>query len=69
MRMKGILHTYLEQFDTDTQDTFEKLVKHTAEVENVTEALKATDPIESVRRLNSIRNRVEEFVLNKFVCQ
>jgi len=69
MRMKGTLQAYLEQFDTDIQDSFEKLVKRTAEVENVTEELKATDQMEWVRRMNNIRNRAEEFVLNEFVYQ
>ena len=67
MRMKGTLRAYLEQFDNDTQDTFEKLVKRTAEAENVTEELKAIEQTEWLRRMNNIRNRVEEFVLKEFV--
>ncbi len=69
MRMEGTLLAYLEQFDADIQDNFEKLVKRTAEVENVTEELKATDQMEWVRRMNNIRNRVEEFVLSEYVYQ
>jgi len=69
MRMKGTLQAYLEQFDTDTQDSFEKLVKRTAEVENVTEELKATDQMEWVRRMNNIRSRSEEFILSEYVYQ
>lgn len=69
MRLKGTLWTYLEQFDTDTQDSFEKLVKRTAEVENVTEGLKAADQMEWVRRMNNIRNRCEEFILSEYVYQ
>ncbi len=69
MRMKGTLRAYLEQFDNDTQDTFEKLVKSTAEAENVTEKLKAKDQTEWLCRMNNIRNRVEEFVLKEFVYQ
>ena len=64
MRLKGTLRVYLEQFDADTQDSFEKLVKRTAEVENVTEELKATDQTEWLRRMNGIRNRAEEFILS-----
>lgn len=69
MRMKGTLQAYLEQFDADTQDTFEKLVKRTAEVENVTEELKATNQMEWVCRINNIRSYVEEFMLSEFVYQ
>lgn len=69
MRMNGTLRAYLEQFDNDTQDTFEKLVKRTAEAENITEKLKDIDQMEWLRRMNNIRNRVEEFVLKEFVYQ
>ena len=69
MRLKGTLQAYFEQFDPDTQDSFEKLVKRTAEVENVTEELKATDQMEWVHRMNNIRNRCEEFILSEYVHQ
>ena len=69
MRMNGTLNEYLKNFDKDVQETFELLVKQTAEVENVTEELKATDQTEWLRRMNNIRKRVEEFVLNDFVYQ
>ena len=69
MRLKGTLQAYLEQFDADMQDSFEKLVKRTTEVENVTEELKATDQMEWVRRMNNIRNRCEEFILSEYVYQ
>ena len=69
MRLKGTLWAYLEQFDADTQDSFEKLVKRTAEAENVTEELKASDQMEWFRRMNNIRNRCEEFILSEYVYQ
>lgn len=69
MRLKGTQRAYLEQFDTDTQDSFDKLVKRAAETENVTEELKVTDQMEWVRRMNNIRNRCEEFILNEYVYQ
>ena len=69
MRLKGTLQAYFEQFDTYTQDSFEKLVKSTAEAENVTEELKASDQMEWVRRMNNIRNRCEEFILSEYVYQ
>ena len=69
MRLKGTLQAYLEQFDADTQDSFEKLVKRTAEVENVTDELKASDQMEWVRRMNNIRNRCEDFILSEYVYQ
>ena len=69
MRMKCTLQAYLEQFDNDTQNTFEKLVKRAAEAENTIEELKATDQTQWLRRMNNIHNRLEEFVLKEFVYQ
>ena len=69
MRLKGTLQAYLKQFDVDAQDSLEKLVKRTAEVENVTEELKASDQMEWFRRMNNIRNRCEEFILSEYVYQ
>ena len=67
--MKGTLQTYLQDFDRDVEQTFDRLVKQTAEAENVTEQLKSTDQMEWLRRMNNIRSRVEEFVLKEFVYQ
>lgn len=69
MRMKGTLQAYLIDFDRDVEETFNRLVKQIAEAENVTEQLKTTDQIEWLRRMNNIRNRVEEFALKEFVYQ
>ena len=67
MRLKGTLEQYLTEFDRDTQETYDLLMRQYAEIEGVTEDLKAADNLEWTRRMNSIRNRVEEFVLNDFV--
>ena len=45
----------------------EFLTLHMAKQEGVTEALKAADQMEWVRRMNNIRNRAEESVLNELV--
>lgn len=67
MRMKGTLEQYLTDFDRDTQETYDLLIHQHAEIEGVTEDLKRSDQMEWTRRMNSIRNRVEEFVLSDFV--
>ena len=69
MRMNGTLQTYLQDLDRDVEETFNRLVKRTAEAENVTEALKAANQMEWLCRMNNIRNRAEEFVLKDFVYQ
>ncbi|MBQ7474603.1 MAG: TnpV protein [Clostridia bacterium] len=67
MRMKGTLEQYLTDLDRDAQDTFERMIGQYAEIEGVNERLKAEDNLEWTRRMNSIRNRVEEFILSDFV--
>ena len=52
----GTLNDYLAQAMFDT------LVKELSEKENLNEKLKASDPLEWVRRSNNIRNRATEIV-------
>ena len=42
-------------------------IRQMQEAEGVTEALKAVDQLEWVRRMNSIRNRAEEIILREIV--
>lgn len=45
----------------------ETIVSAMAKQDGVTEALKAADQMEWVRRMNNIRNRAEEIVLTELV--
>ncbi|MBR6049875.1 MAG: TnpV protein [Clostridia bacterium] len=67
MRLKGTLEQYLTDLNRDTQETYDMMIRQYAEIEGVTEDLKRIDAMEYTRRMNSIRNRVEEFVLHDFV--
>ena len=67
MRMKGTLEQYLTDMNRDTQETYDLMIRQYAEIEGVTEEFKRCDQMEWTRRMNSIRNRVEEFVLSDFV--
>ena len=67
MRMKGTLEQYLTDLNRDTQETYDLLMRQYADIEGVTEDLKRSDQMEWTRRMNSIRNRVEEFVLSDLV--
>ena len=64
MRLKGTLEHYLTDLNRDTQETYDMMIRQYAEIEGVTEELKAADNLEWTCRMNSIRNRVEEFVLH-----
>ena len=63
----GNLRCHLAEIDQACNERIESIVSAIAEQEGVTEALKAADQIERVRRMNSIRNRAEEIVLTELV--
>lgn len=58
----GTLNSYLIEIELQAQALFNDIVMRLSEEENVTEKLKASDPLEWVRRSNSIRNRATEIV-------
>lgn len=58
----GQLNHYLSDIDQQAEKMFEELVKSLAEKENVTENLKADEPMKWVEQLNNIRNRATEIV-------
>lgn len=58
----GKLHSHLADVEEEAQELFFRLVKEYAERENVTEQLKAENPMEWVGRMNNIRERVNEVV-------
>ena len=69
MRLKGTLNDYIMGIDKDAEDMFNLIIKQSAEIEGVTEQLKAADQMEWIRRINSIRSRAREFVLKELIYQ
>ena len=67
MRLKGTLEQYLTDLNRATQETYDLMIRQYAEIKGVTEDLKHSDAMEYTRRMNSIRNCVEEFVLNDLI--
>lgn len=65
--LEGTLFKHLAEIDQACNERIENIVSAMAKQEGVTEALKAADQIEWVRRMNSIRNRAEEIVLHELV--
>lgn len=65
--LEGTLFKHLAEIDQIGNERIENIVSAMAKQEGVTEALKAADQIEWVRRMNSIRNRAEEIVLHELV--
>ena len=67
MRMNGTLEEYLKQVNQEEAEMLEKLIRQYAKQESVTEALKRTAQLSWVQRMNNIRNRAEEVVLNDII--
>ena len=65
--LEGTLFKHLAEIDQACNERIENIVSAMAKQEGVTEALKAADKIEWVRRMNSIRNRTEEIILIELV--
>ena len=63
----GKLYRHLAEVDQACEDRMELLIMQMAENEGVTEALKASDQMEWVRQMNSIRSRAEEIELHELV--
>ena len=65
--LSGELSSYLAKLDKQAEEQLALTVRQVQEAEGVTEALKAADQLEWVRRMNSIRNRAEETILREIV--
>ena len=65
--LSGKLDQHLAEIDRACADQVNLITRQMADREGVTEALKAVDQFEWVRRMNSIQNRAEEIVLNELV--
>ncbi len=65
--LSGKLKEHLEEIDTICNEQLECMIPAMAKREGVTEALKASDQMEWVGRMNNIRSRAEEIVLHESV--
>ena len=65
--LSGELDGYLAKLDKQAEEQLALTVRQMQEAEGVTEALKAADQLEWVRRMNSIRNRAEEIIKSELI--
>ena len=63
----GKLDQHLYEIDKVCEEQMELLIEQMAKREGATEALKAADQMEWVRRMNNIGARAEEIVLSELV--
>ena len=65
--LSGVLGSYLAKLDKQAEEQLALTIRQMQEAEGVTEALKAADQLEWVRRMNSIRNRAEEIIKSELI--
>ena len=65
--LSGELGGYLAKLDKQAEEQFALTIRQMQEAEGVTEALKAANQLEWVRRMNSIRNRAEEIIKTELI--
>ena len=58
----GKLHSHLADVEEEAQFLFLRLVKEYADLEGLTEQLKAVNPTEWVQKMNNIRSRAAETI-------
>ena len=69
MLLNGTLNRHLAEVDQTCYERIDRLVKQMAEREGVTEALKASDQMAWVGRMNNIRSRAEEIIFAEVVYE
>lgn len=67
MRMNGTLEQYQRDLDQDAQEMFELLMKQYAEIEGITEQLKAENQMDWVCKMNNIRDRINEIIYKELI--
>jgi hypothetical protein len=67
--LSGKLDAHLTNTDEQAERMLSELVKQMAERQGITEALKATDQMLWVQRMNNIRNAAQEIVLNELIYE
>ena len=67
LTISGKMNDYLADIDKQADEMFSQLVKQLAERDGITEALKVTNQMEWVRRMNTIREQATEIVNKELI--
>ena len=65
--MEGKLFEHLAEIDETCHKCLKDMITKMAEHEGIMEQLKSTDQMSWAQKMNNIRNRAEEIVLNEYV--
>ena len=67
MLATGKLTRHLSEIDQRANERLEQLTDQMARTEGVTEALKESDPMDWIQRMNNLRGRADEIILTELV--
>ena len=67
--LSGKLYEHLVEIDTCCTERMERMLNRMAEAEGITEGLKATDQMAWIGRMNGIRQRAEEMILQELIYE
>ena len=65
--LSGKLWTYLADLNEQTQDRLERIIDQMKVSEEISEALKASDPMAWVQHMNNICARAEEIIRKEMI--
>ena len=63
----GKLNSHLHEIDETSNDRIDLICKQMAELEGVTEKVKADNPLSWIQQMNNIRNRAIEIIRNELI--
>lgn len=69
MVLEGTLKQHLMDVNRQAHEMLDQIIGQMKVVEDITEDLKARNPLEWVQRMNSIKHRAEEIVMMELICQ
>ena len=67
LTISGKMNNYLADIDKQAEEMFSQLVKQLAERDGITEALKAANQMEWIRRMNTVRAQAIEIVNKELI--
>ena len=67
MVLEGTLKQYLMDVDEQAHEMLDQIVGQMKVVEDITEDLKARNPLGWIQRMNSVKHRAEEIVMRELI--
>ena len=67
LSLSGKLYEHLAEIDACCADRMDRMIRQMAETEGINEKLKASDQLEWISRMNTIRHWAEEVLLDELI--